>query len=111
MRKQYTNPFLPVNQEFAKAMRDYSIWFHLLEEGEEIEDGLTAIYSMTRALNAARQSKILTAVIALMNEAQARGTWRKADLLLMVHTLQIVSREYPALPRDVARKAIAEVFA
>ena len=109
-RKQYTNPFMPVNADFVKAIRDYGIWFHMLTEGEEIEDGLIALYSMTRTLQAARQSKILAAAIPVMDAMQMRGTWQAKDLPLMAQTLEIVSREYPALPRDVARKAIAEVL-
>ena len=110
-RKQYTNPFMPVNATFAKAMRDYSIWFHLLEEGEEVEDGLTALYAMTCTLNAARPSETLRKSLVIMEAIHTRGTWSKADLMPMVSVLGVVGEQYPQLPRDVARKAIAEVMA
>lgn len=109
-RKQYTNPFMPVNITFEKAIRDYGIWFHLLDEGEEIHNGLIALYSMTRTLYAARQSKILAAALPVMEAMHKRGTWQAKDLQLMAQALEIVGRQYPALPRDVARKAIAEVL-
>ena len=109
-RKQYTNPFLTVNKDFEKAIRDYGIWFHMLTEGEAIEDGLIALYSMTRTLQAARQSKILAAALPVMEAMHTRGTWQKKDLPLMAQALEIVGRDYPALPRDVARKAIAEAL-
>lgn len=109
-RKQYTNPFMPVNITFEKAIRDYGIWFHLLEEGEAIHNGLTALYTMTRTLQAARQSKILSAALPVMEAMHTRGTWQAKDLPLMAQALEIVGRDYTALPRDVARKAIAEAL-
>ena len=112
MRKQYTNPFMP-NPYIAnlhRAMRDYEIWFYMLKEGEAVEDGLTAIYTMTRTLMAANPRAELTKALAVMEATQQRGAWRQDDLGPLLLALDIVRDEYPRLPREVALRAIKEVF-
>ena len=108
MRKQYVNPF--IQSPLSKALRDYKIWFHLLDEGEPVEDGLSSIYAMTRTLHAAKPQKVLSDAVRLMGEIHRRGTWRKADLPAILEALHIVGRDYPRLPKQVAHRALKQVF-
>ena len=112
MRKQYTNPF--IESPLEKAMRDYSIWLHLLEDGEPVFDGFTtlrALASMTAiALKTGSNAATLRSAVHVMDAIAERGTWDKSYLLTMVSAVNTIKQEYPRLPREVARQAIKDVF-
>lgn len=110
MRKQYTNPFLPGNQDFLNAMRDYSIWLHLQNEGDPLDDGLQTLYVMASALNSAKPSNVLAKALPLMIQAEMRGTWSKSDLLPFVAALKLVAREYPHLPKSLAHTSLLKAL-
>ena len=117
MRKRYTNPFItpPHVVQLNKALTDYSIWFHMLEDGEPIEDGLTALYAMAKtlaiALKGGSDAATLRSALVIMERATQRGTWDKSELLTMVCVLQTVKALYPNLPREVAQAALLEAVA
>lgn len=117
MRKQYTNPFIipPHVVALNKALTDYSIWFHLLEEGEPIEDGLTALYAMSKtlaiALKTGSDAATLRSAMVIMERATERGTWDKSELLTMICAVNTVKELYPKLSQKVAQAALAEALA
>lgn len=117
MRKCYTNPFIthPHVVQLNKALTDYSIWFHMLEDGEPIEDGLTALYAMAKtlaiALKTGSDAATLRMALVIMERATRRGTWDKSELLTMVHALNTVRALFPNLPREVAQAALLEALA
>lgn len=111
MRKRYTNPFItpPHVVQLNKALTDYSIWFHMLE------DGLTALYAMAKtlaiALKTGSDAATLRMALVIMERATRRGTWDKSELLTMVHALNTVRALFPNLPREVAQAALLEAVA
>ncbi len=116
-RKHYIHPIIANarGNNLRSAMRDYRIWFHILGDGDAVEDGLTSIYGMARVLEDAlpsgdEQSQIALAV-AVINECHQRGTWFVADLPLINDTINIILSRYPALNPDVAKKSVAKVMA
>ena len=112
MRKQYTNPF--IESPLEKAMRDYSIWLHLLEDGEPVFDGFTTLRALASttaiALKTGGNAATLRSAVLVMDAIADRGTWDKSYLLTMVSAINTIKEEYPRLPREVAQRAIKEVF-
>jgi hypothetical protein len=112
MRKQYTSPF--IESPLSKAMRDYSIWLHLLEDGEPVLDGFTTLRALASttaiALKTGSNAATLRSAVLAMDEATERGTWDKSDLITMMAAINTIKREYPRLPREVAHRAVKEVF-
>lgn len=117
-RKQYVNPYLQNArcEKLRKAIRDYRIWFYLLDDGEKVFDGLSSIYLMTcvvaRVLDPdTPDARKIKSAIGILAECTERGTWRKADLQTVNNALDIVLNIYPALAANDARHAINEEFA
>lgn len=97
MRKQYNSPF--IESPLSKAMRDYSIWLHLLEDGEPFFDGFTALRALAStaaaALKTGSNAATLRSAVELMDKAVERGTWDKSDLITMMAAINTIKREYP----------------
>ena len=97
MRKQYTSPF--IESPLEKTMRDYSIWLHLLEDGEPVFDGFTALRAMAStaaaALKTGSNAAKLRSDVVLMDKAFERGTWDKSDLMAMMAAINTIKTEYP----------------
>ena len=97
MRKQYTSPF--IESPLSKAMRDYSIWLHLLEDGEPFFDGFIALRALAStaaaALKTGSNAATLRSAVELMDKAVERGTWDKSDLITMMAAINTIKREYP----------------
>ena len=112
MRKQYTSPF--IESPLSKAMRDYSIWLHLLEDGEPVLDGFTTLRALAStvatALKTGSNAATLRSAVDQMDKAVERGTWDKSYLLTIVSAINTIKTEYPRLPRQVAQRAVKEVF-
>ena len=110
-RKQYVNPFLPGNQEFLKAMRDYNIWLHLMEDGQELDEGLGTLIVMVTTLNNYEPRKVLNDALNILNAAQSRGTWQSQDLKPLAEALRVVKEQYPLLPKQVAHNSLLKALA
>ena len=112
MRKQYTSPF--IESPLEKAMRDYSIWLHLLEDGEPVFDGFTTLRALSNttaiALKTGSSAATLRSAVDLMDKSVERGAWDKAYLLTMISAINTIRTEYPRLPRQVAQRAIREAM-
>ena len=112
MRKQYTAPF--IESPLEKAMRDYSIWLHLLEDGEPVFDGFTTLRALASttaiALKTGSNAATLRSAVILMDEAAERGAWDKSYLLTMVSAINTIKEEYPRLRPEVARSAVNKVM-
>ena len=112
MRKQYTNPF--IESPLEKTMRDYSIWLHLLDDGEPVLDGFATLRALAStvaiALKTGSNAATLRSAVEQMDKAVERGTWDKSYLLTMVSAINTIKTEYPRLPRQVAQRAVNEVF-
>ena len=112
MRKQYTNPF--IESPLEKAMRDYAIWLHLLEDGEPVFDGFTTLRALASttaiALKTGSNAATLRSAVEQMDRVAAVGTWDKSYLLTMASAINTIKTEYPRLPRQVAQRAVKEVF-
>lgn len=112
-RKQYVNPYLQNArcETLRKAIRDYRIWFYMLEEGEKVYDGLSSIYLMTCVVARVLPSdtpdaRKIKSAVKVLHECNERGTWRKADLQTVNNALDIVLDVYPALAANDARRAV-----
>ena len=103
MRKQYTSPFWPSAEklELDRQLSNYLIWLHMLDEGQQVCDG----FVMLRVLCEAFKAPGTTAAIAVMDEAKARGTWRKADLLPLVTAINIIHVR-PMLSKQDAQRVL-----
>ena len=112
MRQRSTNPFL--ESPLEKPMRDYSIWLHLLEDGEPVLDGFTTLRALAStvatALKTGSNAATLRSAVDQMDKLVALGTWDKSYLLTMVSAVNTIKTEYPRLPRDVAQRAVKEIF-
>jgi hypothetical protein len=112
MRKQYTNPF--IESPLEKSMRDYSIWLHLLEDGEPVFNGFTALRALAStaatALKTGSNAATLRSAVEQMDKAVERGTWDKSYLLTMVSAINTIKTEYPRLRPEVARSAVNKVM-
>ena len=108
MRKQYTNPF--IESPLSKAMRDYSIWLHLLEDGEPVFDGFTTLRALASttaiALKTGSNAATLRSAVEQMDKVVELGTWDKSYLLTMVSAVNTIKNEYPRLRPEVARSAV-----
>ena len=110
-RKQYLNPFLPGNQEFLKAMRDYNIWLHLMEDGQELDEGLGTLIVMVATLNNYEPRKVLGDALCILGHAENRGTWQVADLKPLAEALRVVKEQYPLLPKQIAHSSLLKALA
>ena len=112
MRKQYTSPF--IESPLEKAMRDYSIWLHLLEDGEPVIDGFTTLRllasTVAAALKTGTNAATLRSAVEQMDKVASIGAWDKSYLLTMVSAINTIKTEYPRLSRQVAQRAVREVF-
>ena len=108
MRKRSTNPFL--ESPLEKPMRDYSIWLHLLEDGEPVLDGFTTLRALAStvatALKTGSNAATLRSAVDQMDKLVALGTWDKSYLLTMVSAVNTIKNEYPRLRPEVARSAV-----
>jgi len=108
MRKQYTSPF--IESPLSKAMRDYSIWLHLLEDGEPVFDGFTTLRALASttaiALKTGTNAATLRSAVEQMDKVAAIGTWDKLYLLTMISAINTIKTEYPRLRPEVARSAV-----
>ena len=110
MNRRHSDASKQAQVEFTNAMRDYSIWLHMLTESELLYGGLDTLEAMVRTLQAAQQSLILSAALPAIEVAQERGTWQTKDLPLFVSALEVVGKEYPLLNPAVAQSALAKVM-
>jgi hypothetical protein len=103
-------------QELKDCIVDYRIWFHMLDDGEPVNNGLTSIYSMATTLRKClRKDSIefrrINAVIPRLEACHKRNAWCTADLKSVDASLGIISDKYPALLPALATKALKQVFA
>ena len=110
MREQYLNPFLPGNKAFMDAMRDYNIWLHLLEDGQELDSGLKTLFVMVATLDHYEPRKLLADALTIMNAAEERGTWETKDLKPLAEALRVVKEQYPLLPKQVAHSSLLKAL-
>ena len=114
MKKTYTNPFIktPLQIEFAKSIRDYKIWFHLLEYGDPVDDGFYAISKLSCVLYPEIKDKdeaaILLEGMRIYKEATEYNAWRKSYTKAVNEAMDVVLKRFPLLPKDVCFRAIQE---
>ena len=61
-------------------------------------------------VSASISASMLRSAVDQMDKLVALGTWDKSYLLTMVSAVNTIKTEYPRLPRDVAQRAVKEIF-
>lgn len=116
MKKVYKNPFMPTPAQLAlrESIRDYKIWFHLLEYGDPVDDGFHSISRMAIALHPAIKDKAESAIlmegIRIFHEASEYNSWRKSYTKPVNDAMDVILKRFPTLPTDVAVKAVKEAL-
>ncbi len=116
MKRTYKNPFIKSPQQLAlrESIRDYKIWFHLLEYGDPVDDGFHSISRMAIALYPAIQSKEEAATllegIRIFKEASDYNAWRKSYTKPVNAAMDVILKRFPTLPTDIAVKAVKEAL-
>ena len=116
MRKIYKNPFIktPLELELAKSIRDYKIWFHLLEYGDPVDDGFFAITKLVRVLLPAitdkEEAATLNEGLRIFNEVTQYNAWRKSYTKPVNAAMDVVLKRFPLLPQPVCYAAIKEAL-
>jgi hypothetical protein len=103
-------------QELKDCICDYRIWFHMLDEGEPVDDGFTSIYTMATTIKHVLRKntveyKRINALIPRLEACHKRNAWHKADLKSVDASLGIIADKYPALLPSAAHKVLKRVFA
>lgn len=116
MRKQYTNPFMPspAQLELKRAIRDYKIWFHLLEYGESVGDGFYSINKMACAVRpvlTGEDAEKLDEGIRIFDEATRYNAWRKSYTRPVDEAMDVILKRFPKLPQKVAFNAVKQALA
>ena len=115
-RKQYRNPFIksPADRDLAQSIRDYKIWFHLLEYGDPVEDGFYSITKMAHALYPAIKNPADASTLAegmrIFKEATDFNAWRKSYTKPVNSAMDVILKRFPTLPTDIAVKAVKEAL-
>ena len=115
-RKQYKNPFIksPAERDLAQSIRDYKIWFHLLEYGDPVDDGFYSISKMAHALHPAIKNPAEAATLAegmrIFKEATEYNAWRKSYTKPVNAAMNVILRLFPTMPTDVCVKAVKEAL-
>ena len=116
MRKTYKNPFMPSKAELdlRQAIKDYKIWFHMLEYGEPVDDGFHAILKMATALYPAikdrQESAALAEGIRIFKEATEFNSWRKSYTKPVNTAMDIILKRFPTAPKDIAINAVYQAL-
>jgi hypothetical protein len=116
MRKIHTNPFIktPMQVELGKSIRDYKIWFHMLDYGDPVDDGFHAITKLSKVLLPAIKNKEertkLSEGIRIYKEATDYNAWRKSYTKAVNDAMDVVLKRFPLLPRAVCHAAITEAL-
>lgn len=116
MRKTYTNPFIktPLQIELAKSIRDYKIWFHMLDYGDPVDDGFNAIRKLAKVLQPVIKHKEDSATLLegmrLFDEATQYNSWRKSYTKPVNAAMDVILKRFPALPKEVCYVAIKEAL-
>ena len=116
MRKVYKNPFIktPAQRNLSDAIRDYKIWFHLLEYGDEVGDGFHAISKMSIALHPAikdkQEAETLLEGMRIFKEATEYNAWRKSYTKPVNEAMDVILRRFPTLPTDICVKAVQKAL-
>ena len=112
MRKQYKNPFIktPAQLDLAQSIRDYKIWFHLLDYGDPVDDGFYAISKMAHALHPAIKNQTDAATLAegmrIFKEATEYNAWRKSYTKPVNSAMDVILHRFTRLPKEVTQKAL-----
>ena len=107
MRK-YTNPFLPTTAQRAlrSSVKDYKIWFHMLDYGDEVGDGFHSIRIMAKAIQPAIHNKTESATLAegirVMAEAAEYNCWRKSYTKPINDAMDVILLRFPKLSTKMA---------
>ncbi len=116
MRKQYRNPFIKTTAQrnLADAIRDYKIWFHLLEYGDEVGDGFHSIQRMAIAvhpyLSLQSEADALMEGIRIFKESTDYNAWRKSYTKPVNTAMDIILKRFPLLPAKAAIHALHEAL-
>jgi hypothetical protein len=116
MRK-YTNPFLPTPAQKVQreSVKDYKIWFHMLDYGEPVGDGFHSILIMAKAIQPVIQNKTeattLTEGIRVMAEATGYNCWRKSYTKPVNAAMDVILLRFPNMSPKQALKAIQAAVA
>ncbi len=105
-------------QKLIESVRTAKIAVYLLEDGEGCSQLLSmpqiAVNATYMALDTLRGQTVevrqLRSAIVVLNEAQETNKWRMDYAHTISHSLDIVQREYPNLPMDIANKATMAAF-
>lgn len=114
--KRYTNPFLPTPAQrvLRESVKDYKIWFHMLEYGEEVGDGFYSISKMAKAIQPAIQNKseaqTLAEGIKAMADATQYNCWRKSYTKPVNDAMNVILLRFPKLSTKMALKAVNEAL-
>lgn len=115
--KRYTNPFLPTPAQrvLRESVKDYKIWFHMLDFGDEVGDGFHAIRKMAKAIQPAIQNKTEAATLAegirVMAEATEYNCWRKSYTKPANAAMDVILLRFPNMSPKQALKAIQAAMA
>lgn len=115
-RKQYTNPFIKTaaQRNLAQSIRDYKIWFHLLEYGDPVDDGFYSINKMAIALHPyislKSEADALMEGIRIFKESTEYNAWRKSYTKPVNEAMEIILRRFPLLPAKAAMHALHEAL-
>ena len=116
MKRTYKNPFMPTKAQLdlRQSIRDYKIWFHLLEYGDPVDDGFHSISRMAIALYPAiknyDESQTLLEGIRIFKEATEYNAWRKSYTKPVNAAMDVILRRFPTLPTDIEVKAVKEAL-
>ncbi len=116
MRKIHTNPFIktPLEMELARSIRDYKIWFHLLEYGDPVDDGFYAITKLAKVLQPAIKDKKDAATLLegmrIFDEVTEYNSWRKSHTKAVNDAMDVILKRFPLLPQAVCYVAIKEAL-
>ena len=112
MKRTYKNPFMPTPAQLAlrESIRDYKIWFHLLEYGDPVDDGFHSISRMAIALYPAIKDKAEAATllegIRIFKEASDYNAWRKSYTKPVNEAMDVILRRFPTLQVKAVKEAL-----
>ena len=107
---------MTATQDLQNAITSYRIWFHMLDEGEQVDAGLSSLLAMAVTMRTALRNKSveyrrICAAIGLIVACINRNAWRTADLKTIEAALSIIAGKYPALLPLSAQRTIERVRA